>query len=382
MKILRFIIFFAVIVLMFYLGNKYLYEPRQHINVYEDKDNPLTTFTTNENVKIDTFKDNTFFLTNKNSTKLIDTKGDVLWESPITLTSPKTKCSKNYLVTGDKKGGKTLNVFNSNGFLFNIVLSNEIIDFSINDDGYVSLIANDTNGYIIKLFDNTGKEILKKTMYDKNIYPITTKCSGDSQLMAYSVIDTNYMKVKSDVSFLFTSGNDTNQYVGNAGEFAGKNYDNEIVYDIQFVKNKIVLFTDSNIYIYNYTNNTLELVSTIKLNNELIDYDFINNKYLVLSLGNGLNSQSKYNTGSILIYDLNGELIYEKYGNNIEAHIDATKSGVLVNENRNVYYLLPNGNIPWEYMCSSDINDVVYIGNNLECVLITNSAVISLKEEK
>lgn len=380
MKIIRIIIVICIIGLGLYIGKKYLIEPNSNITVYEDKENPLATFTINENIQVNSFEDNTFFITTRNSTKLINKKGEVLWENPISLSNPKTVNSSNYLVTGNSKGGSFVNVFNENGYLYSINESNEIVDFTINDNGYVSIIEKDNTGYIILLYDNNGEEILKKTMYDTNIYPMKAVCSQDSSILAYSAINTNFMEVKSDVSFLFTSGNETNQYVGTSGEFAAKNFDNEIIYNIEFIKNKIFVFSDINIYIYEYTTNDIVLLSTIELNNILIDYDFIDNKYLAISLGSGQNSQSRYNTGTILIYDFNGEIIKERYGNDVEAYISSDTTGIIIRENRNLTYLHTNGNILWEYTSSVDLKDAFYMGTGSKAVITTNNSLIAIKE--
>lgn len=379
MKIIKALIIIAVIILSVYIGGKYLYEPRQNVSVYADTENPLVAFATNENTKINSFRNNTFFITSRNSTKLIDDSGNIVWEKPISLINPKTSISKKYLAVGDVKGGNSINVFDSSSYLYTISLANEVIDFTINDNGYVSLIEKDLNGYIIKLFNNKNEEILKKTIYDVNIYPVKAVCSNDNKFLAYTIIDTNYINIKTDVSFLLTSGNDTNQYVGDSGEFAGKNYDNEIAYELKFINDKFFVFTDLNIYIYDFLENDVRDISKIQLNNALVDYEFINDKFLAISLGNGFNSQSNYNMGTILAYDLSGALKYEKYGENIEVYLSSDKSNMIVLENRNIYNMSLNGNILWSYTSSEDLKDMVYIGNSSRATIATNSNIIAIK---
>ncbi|MFV0503077.1 MAG: DUF5711 family protein [Lachnospirales bacterium] len=341
------------------------------------EEEPIITYDNNSTVIINSLLDNTFFKTTVISTSFLDDEGKIIWERPINTPNPTTSLDGNYLATGSELDGDTINIFNKEGFLFSLVIGNPIVDFSINKSGYVSVICENQEGYEVSVYSNEGIEVLKRVIYDEGIYPVTSELADDNEILAISMLNTNFLDLQTNLVFMKTSK--TNEELSSTGEFAGKDISGQIVANIKFIDNKLITFSEEVIAIYKFENNDFILINEIIIDNYISEVKIINDKYIAVALGLNRNNISPYSLGTVIIYDINGEIICEKAGSEQITYMSSTTKGLIICNNRKVQYMDLYGNIVWEYINNRELNGVEYIGNSSLGILIEPSQIVKLR---
>ena len=140
-----------------------------------------------------------------------------------------------------EKGGDSIYFLSVNEKIWNHDISGQIHDVSVNKNGYVSVIYQQS-GYksLVKVFSSTGKELF--TLSLASTYAIDTEISNDNKKLAIAEVDTEGIRLTSKVKLI-----DMN-HLSNENVIIIMEKEDCLITDIEYSeKNELLVKTDSQI---------------------------------------------------------------------------------------------------------------------------------------
>lgn len=153
-------------------------------------------------------------LLNKNGIKLIDNKGEYIWEAPMTLTNPTVDIDGKYALLADLEGNCSLNLYNLKGKnLVTYPINTEILSAKVNKSGKAAaaITAEGYKGAAV-VFDRKGNEIFRWNSGEGYIIDLDISSDGKSIAVAQMMSDgaETYSKIH---VINISSGNESGSYV-------------------------------------------------------------------------------------------------------------------------------------------------------------------------
>ena len=265
----------------------------------------------------------------KSVLNIYDTGGKIVNNIDINLYSPLTAANGSYLVLAENEGSKIYVVHNTS-LAWQTELSGTITRVNVNQNGYVSVIINNsTYKSVVIFFDNYGNEIFRN--YLAQTCAICSDISQDNKYLAIGEVDYSGTIIKSYVRII--SVDKAKQDPDNAKVYRYTSEAGEVITNIKYSdkQNAVCMF---NSYIQNITPTGDTRV--LDINNDIIfaDINMMGNIALVEKQSSGLFSydyqmrimgaNSFKNNLFILSNSMpktitcNGEKVCINYGNEIQ----------------------------------------------------------------
>ncbi len=158
-------------------------------------------------IDLNTDKNNQIFcydkyigILNDKTLKLYDTFGTETQDISVNINTAIFASNDKYLAIAEKNGQEFC-VISEKNYLWGDKVDGEILQITVNQNGYVALVTTDTTyKSIITLYDATGKSILRNFLSSTKAIDVTI--STDNQYVAFAEIDTSGTLIQSSVKII------------------------------------------------------------------------------------------------------------------------------------------------------------------------------------
>lgn len=371
------VVFLILIVTIGYLIINNLSYFNTHKDLVVDKE--LVSFSANTKPYVYSTYNNTFYISTLVDTKLIDSTGSEKWAHSSMYTNPVLTSKDEYIAIWNDKTSGNVDVFNQKGHCYQVQISNTILDVSINKNGYLAVLSkeNDDKGYSLNVFDDKGSSIMTRLADDANLFPVSVAINDDNRIIAVSEIDTNNISAGSFVTLSYVNSKDN---VNGETIFSGTPYTDEIIPKIEFSGSNLITYSKDKIHVLLVANDTTKEVATINFTNEILFTTIVDNKYIVVNLGNELANSSE-SANSVIFYSFNGNKVSTTQLDSKISNMTPAKNSVIITSGRKVTKLNSNGNESYEYIHNRDLQNAYYIGNKVPLIIAETDKLISLTDK-
>lgn len=198
----------------------------------------------------------------------IASDSSTVWDEPYEMENPIISVRNVYAAVGDQKG-KTIIVFNREGFCQKISTDLPIQKIDVSDTGSVAVLMQDEGSIsYLALYSLSGKKTAEGTLHFGNSgYPLALALSEDGENLALSVLDIKDGRSKSTINFY--NFNQTPEE-GKDNQVASFSYDDTVIPEINYGDGtKLVAFGDDKVICFQgardpQEKNVLELEGTVR----------------------------------------------------------------------------------------------------------------------
>jgi hypothetical protein len=272
--------------------------------------------------------------------------------------------------------GRVIYVFDSNSRAFTETFNHPIHSFSINRTGFLSVILQLDEGYVLHIFNrmSSGDPIKSRFIHPNThpgIIPITSEVSDDGLYIAVGLLDVNNRLI-SKVQLGYTT---QNAAWGTDGIFFEQSFPDEMLLALRkTANNRLVVVTDVQIVIYTRDANDLVTeTAAIPLHNRLEKLAFDEDGRFAIAFGSPLlNAAVAEPEGTVHIFDANGTRTGSYHTGQRVTHLTMGHNTVIVGLNRNFYALNLQGTQVWEFIALQYTQDIVFLENS-DTVLIAGA---------
>ena len=154
---------------------------------------------TNKNNQIYCYGSNICILNDKNL-KVYGSSGQEITNISVEINSAMFDSNGNYLAIAEKNGQNICTIYDKT-FLWKQHIDGEILQISMNPNGYVAVVTTDTTyKSIITVLDQNGKIVLKNYLSSSRVIDVTI--SHDNKYVAFSELDTSSALIKSTIKII------------------------------------------------------------------------------------------------------------------------------------------------------------------------------------
>lgn len=301
----------------------------------------------------------------RNSISGLNRNGGVEWQVSVSMSNPIVKTAGPYLLVGDK-GGRDIYVIKNKTVKWDKKLDSNIINLSINEDGYVAVVV-EKERYegIVCVYDSDGDKIFDHG--EPDIYLLDAKVSPSDKHVLLSEVDASGTSTNSCLKIINFTGTIEAIFKGT----------DEIIASTWFMKNDSVLAVSDKEA--KYFDKELESQWQQAQNGNILTSNAAAGKYAVLAYSNiTQNGLFRGNTTTIKIIGTDGELNGEYEAKGKVKNIDVIGSDIALNTENTVYFINTNGKLIGKYTDKADILEVHFIDSG-EALLVTANSIKVVK---
>ena len=304
---------------------------------------------TNKNNQIYCYGKNICILNDKNL-KIYNESGQEATNIPVDVNTALFDSNGKYLAIAEKNGHNLCTIFDKT-FLWKQQIDGDILQVSINQNGYVAVVTTDTTyKSIITLYDQNGKSVLKNYLSSSRVVDVSI--SNDNKYIAFAELDTTGALIQSNIKIISVDKALTNPeeaiiYTYNAEP-------SKMIVNINYQdKDFLVCVFDNSVEKINLK--TEETKLEIEKSFSFVSCDLDSHIVYIKEENNGIfNSKSTVNilntsNSQNNIYNID-EVIKEMY---------AYKNIIGVNVGSEMYFLNTNGMLLKKYTSKQEITNVI-----------------------
>lgn len=320
---------------------------------------------------------NFYFLTNSGM-HYMNSQGEIVWDYPLNLSEPMLVGNFEHVAVADVRGN-VLYVFGPSGRLHMNQFANPILHFSVNREGYASVLKRGRDYYEISVINNRGTIFPNWRYQDQNLFPMSTSISNDGRFTAASNLSIQRVNKMSNIMFMFNrldEGRGVAEHL-----FASQPRESQIAALLHFMdRNRLLVFSDTAIANFNVRDN-IEY-SEIILTNRIEHVGFMGDRYFVVALGAPLVNRDAQPIGRLEFYDATSSLVGSyNFGQNI-TYLSAGPNGVIVGAGHRFAAFSPRGELLWEYIANQDVNQLIFLENTNTVLMATNTGAVILNRQR
>lgn len=301
-----------------------------------------------------------FFIVKNNSIEGYSENLKMTFEKDIDNKDVIMNSNADYCIIAEK-GGTNVNVLSGNEIIWNTSINNaNILTACINKNGYVAIVYSQM-GYksLIKVFSNTGEELF--TNYLASTYAIDVAISNDNKSLAIAEVDTNGIKVESQIKMID---------IKDASENSIKKYklnSNEVITDIEYNEvNDLVIMTDANVKLLK--DGKISKIVDYKLDDVL--FADISNQKNVVTITNKKNSLFDENV-QVCIYDFDASKEIKTYSlEDVPSQLKCMRDVITVDTGTEIIFLNISGNFLKKCEYKGQLKDLKLFNEGETAVLI------------
>ena len=310
---------------------------------------------------------------NKNGLIKKSKDGETVWTKGYYIDSPLMEFDGQYMAVADITG-KSVYVFNTDGFIREIKESYPIINIDINEEGFLTTIQEKEKQHILKYYNNDGERVIETaTRFYEDGYPVDIASSGDVTKMV-----TGYLKVSNNrLQTLISFFGYEDQYDANDQNILGAfTYETALLSELYWIdETRVLVIMDNAICIYRCEDEP-KLIKTIEVNSEL-KFVEATTEEIIVHYGKMIEQSEMNQSGKVIVYDHDGEILKEM---EYEDQIQLVKAG------KDNYFVITDSQIikyegigrEWFASTYLTIEDFYEISEN-EYVAVTNQGYEILK---
>lgn len=294
----------------------------------------------------------------ESSIVLYNKDGKVEWSVPVQMSSPVLKVKGSYILLFEQNGKKVL-LYDGKKQLFQIETGDKILTGNLSSSGDCTVITEKVyyKGAVI-VYNKSGQEIYSRSFGKNSALSVAI---SDTRRLCVSLLATEE-GVSSQIVFLDI--NKTNEDVT-------VNYDDSIIFDLDFVGNTLHAFADN------------KLLALNDRGKELWKYDYSQktlNRYCD-DAGIRLMLFDASNSAELCLVTTGGKEKQKIKEDIVPDFCDISDGLIIYNGGRSLYLTKSNGTPLAKYVASRDMKNAYFIDSN-NILVVYNSSIEFLKIEK
>jgi len=225
-------------------------------------------------------KNNQIYCYNKNicilkekNLKIYNTSGENITDISVDINTALFTSNDKYLAIAEKRGQEFC-VISDKSYLWKHKVDGEILQISINKNGYIALVTTDTTyKSIITIYDSNGNQLLRNYLSSTRV--IDVSISNDNKYVALAEMDTSGTLIQSNIKVISI-------------EKAKTNSEESIIYTKEAEASKMIIkvqYQERNELICVY-NNSINML----IDEEFLEYTGYNPKMIYQALEQNLHS--------------------------------------------------------------------------------------------
>lgn len=240
---------------------------------------------------------------NKNGLIKKSVDGETVWTKGFYIDSPLMEYAGQYIAVADITG-KSVYVFDTNGFIREIKESYPIINIDINKEGFLTTIQEKEKQNIIKYYNNDGIRVVETaTRFHEDGYPIDIATSDNVTKMVTGYLKVSNNRLQTIISFF---GYEDQHDQKDQNLLGGFTYENALLSELYWIDdNKVLIVMDNAISIYSCETEP-KLIKNIKVDSEL-EFVEVTSEELVVCYGKALEQSELDQSNKVVVYNHNGE---------------------------------------------------------------------------
>jgi hypothetical protein len=249
-----------------------------------------------------------------------------------------------------------------------------ILNFSVNKQGYASVILQNGLNYESVVFDDKGTEIWRWMYQLPGIYPIATAISHDNRILANSTLEVNEHLV-SEVFYAFLNRNEASGHTDTI--FKSNVKEGRIVSEIHFIDNRnAVILSDNDISGVTFTSGAEARNEWSFAFGNKMDYVTVYDRGIAVAFGDEIINQTSETPGTVNFYNTSGQLTGTFYEGGRVTYMSSNGNTVIIGIGRTYYAVTDRGQILWQYDATTDLQDVFILNNNNILTVSQNEAAV------
>ncbi|MBS4960617.1 MAG: hypothetical protein KHZ62_07365 [Clostridiales bacterium] len=320
-----------------------------------------------------------FLQCTKDGVKYFEEMDSQKWNSTFTMTSPVITGEGEYTAVCEL-GGRVIKVYNRDGEIYSIQTEGIIERFSLNANGYLSVITDLSPDHRVQVFDNKGAELMKREEKQGNIYPLDVDISDDNRIVAVSYLDTSDVMLKGKILFFYAYRSEGKDFTD--AMFAAVEKEDELIPSIHFMEGGVLsVLTDQSIY--SFGSDGAERWK-YDLTNEVTNINCDNKKYIVFSYGQELSNKEGIEPGTVVRLDLQGKEKMLFHAGEDVTMLTTGDSEIVVGCGRDFYGVTNGGKVIWSYSAGQDVVNMLFMQNpnTVLCVTNVSANILEMKENE
>lgn len=281
---------------------------------------------------------------NKNILEIYNSSGKKEESLEIEINNPLFDANDKFLVIAENKGHKVYVVSDSN-ILWQKNIDGEILNVTINANGYVSVIANDTSyKSAVSIYDSNGNYLFTKHLASD--YAIDVSISGDNKFLAIAEANFSGSLIQSNIEIISVDEKTSETYSAEA---------NKLITNIEYQeKNKLICMYDDSVRVIENNND-----------NELMKYNYTNTLFVDINLSTTIAQIEKTSSG---LFNSNSEIKFTNITNNsttsyelggVPKSIYSYKDITAVNLGTEAIFVRTNGWLSKRYKSNQEIQNII-----------------------
>jgi hypothetical protein len=302
-----------------------------------------------------------FYLCTGDGVRRYDNNCQTVWDYPLNFTNPVFIENNGYVGASEYKAF-TYYAFDDSGLIYTHVFDNEILNFSISQNGHSTVVVATDTGYTINVYNKSGTLLKYFIFQDRFNYPIAADISADGKILVVSFLDTSQIEMRSSISAYYLSGDEAIDFKD--GLFANFNLaEGQVISTLKFMgPNELLFVSDRKIGCYRASDQSMELTWAKDINNEIEYIGYLNEMTIAVALGKPIADAEGMDEGTLLITDTDGTVkaTLNEAGN--ISYLSAGRDTVIIGTGmggRKFSGLNEEGSLLWEYESTLDIMDIV-----------------------
>ncbi|MCL2188372.1 MAG: DUF5711 family protein [Defluviitaleaceae bacterium] len=317
-----------------------------------------------------------FFMATRDGVRYASQLGESRWHTTLNLRRPIMRGRGSYIAVSEGDRGRVIHVFDANGLAFTETFEHPVHTFSINRNGFLSVILQMDDGYTVNIYH---RQSAYSPMYRNpfieadrpGILPVLTEVSDDGRVVVMGLLDIRG-RLHSKIQFGYTYRGDG---WGTDGIFAEFMLEDQMLLLLRKTgQNRLVAATDTQIIIYTRdANDGIRVTAEIPLHNQLTEMAFDESGRFAIALGTpNINEPAASALGTVYIFDANGTRIGTHEAGRRVTHLSMGHGAVIVGTDRNFSAVSVAGAPMWEYIALQDTRDFLFLENS-DTVLIAGA---------
>lgn len=312
-----------------------------------------------------------FLLCTRDGVKFFNGMGDQKWNDTFNMTAPQVLQEGLFAAVGDM-GAKVLRVYNQEGPVYSLQFEGTLMQFALNENGYLSVILKVDNSYQVQVYNASGTLLKGRAEESEGIYPLYSDVSDDNQAFAVSYIDTTDIEPIARVNFFYINPQSSESYTDSL--FAAVEKTGEIIPQIAFMKGGgLAAISDQNIY--GIGGDGKERWS-YALRNTLSHASLANKEYIVLALGESSANQDGRKKGTISFIDANGRESASYESKLTITYLRASEKGAMIGNGSDFVGVKYNGREAWQYHATAAVTDIVPLDSLNKALVVTKELAV------
>lgn len=317
---------------------------------------------------------NSFVLCTRDGVKYFNEMGDRRWNDTFNMTAPSAVYEGNYIAVGDI-GGKNVRVYNENGAVYAVQTEGTLMQFALNENGYLSVITKENSAYRIQIFNASGTLLKERVEESEGVYPLCSDVSTDNRAFVISYMDTSDIEPIGKVLFFYINPQDSEEYTDSM--YAAVEKSNEIIPVVGYMEGNI-LAAVSDRAVYGISPQGLEAWN-YPLGNMIQQVSLAYKGNVVLAMGDAFADREGLPEGTVCWLNNAGKATATYQSGEEVTYLHASNQGVVIGNDKDYTGLRHSGSAVWSYRATADIQDMLPMERLDQVLVVTKSQAMILQ---